>query len=231
MDSVLFFDCHIGTRQWRVSSPIIFSLFINDLVSYLKSECDRGIFINDQIEDMIALMFADDVASFNDTVIRLQLLINCIQRFCESVGMLLNLLKTKMIVFRNGGILKQMEKWYYKGKIIDTVPFYEYLGVYFTPKLVWSKTKELLARAKLFVEFFSIRDFLEIFLQTIYSNYLTPLCDRFFAMVRKYGAMNTVTLLRRYIVSFVKNVLVYIKLLRTSLLLVSAGDTPLLSHT
>ena len=38
-----FFDCHIGTRQGCVSSPIIFSLFINDLVSYLKSECDRGI--------------------------------------------------------------------------------------------------------------------------------------------------------------------------------------------
>ena len=140
-----FFDCHIGTRQGCVSSPIIFSLFINDLVSYLKSECDRGIFVSDQIEDMIALMFADDVASFSDTVIRLQHQINCIQRFCESVGMSLNLLKTKIIVFRNGGILKQMEKWYYKGEIIDTVPFYKYLGVYFTPKLVWSKTKEVLA--------------------------------------------------------------------------------------
>ena len=128
-----------------MSSPIIFSLFINDLVSYLKSECDRGIFISDQIEDIIALMFADDVASFSDTVIRLQRQINCIQQFCESAGMSLNLLKTKTIVFRSGGMLKQMEKWYYKGEIIDTVPFYKYLGVYFTPKLVWSETKEVLA--------------------------------------------------------------------------------------
>ena len=141
-----FFDCYIGTRQGCVSSPIIFSLFINDLVSYLKAECDRGIFVTDQIDDMIALMFADDVACFSDTIIRLQHQINCIHSFCESVGMSLNLLKTKIIVFRKGGILKQMEKWYYNGQLIDIVPFYKYLGVYFTPKLIWTKTKEVLAQ-------------------------------------------------------------------------------------
>ena len=141
-----FFDCHIGTRQGCVSSPIIFSLFINDLISYLRTECDWGIFVTDQIEDIIGLLFADDVASFSDTIVRLQHQINCIHRFCESVGMSLNLLKTKIIVFRNGGIVKQIEKWYYNGQLIDIVPFYKYLGVYFTPKLVWSKTKEVLAR-------------------------------------------------------------------------------------
>ena len=141
-----FFDCHIGTRQGCVSSPIIFSLFINDLISYLRTECDWGIFVTDQIEDIIGLLFADDVASFSDTIVRLQHQINCKHRFCESVGMSLNLLKTKIIVFRNGGIVKQIEKWYYNGQLIDIVPFYKYLGVYFTPKLVWSKTKEVLAR-------------------------------------------------------------------------------------
>ena len=37
-----FFKCYIGARQGCVSSPIIFSLFINDLISYIKSECNRG---------------------------------------------------------------------------------------------------------------------------------------------------------------------------------------------
>ena len=140
-----FFNCYIGTRQGCVSSPIIFSLFINDFVSYLKSECDRGIFVSEQIEDIFALMFADDVASFSDTIIRLQHQINCIERFCLSIGMHLNLLKTKIIVFRNGGILKQAEKWFYMRKPVDVVSFYKYLGIYFTPKLVWSKTQDVLA--------------------------------------------------------------------------------------
>ena len=65
-----------GTRQGCISSPIIFSLFINDLVEYLQSETDSGIFISNDIEDLLALMFADDVSSFSDTVIRLQRLIN-----------------------------------------------------------------------------------------------------------------------------------------------------------
>ena len=111
----------------------------------MKSECDRGIFVSEQIEDVFALIFADDVASFSDTIIRLQHQINCIERFCLSVGMHLNLLKTKIIVFRNGGILKQAETWFYMREPVDVVSFYKYLGIYFTPKLVWSKTKDVLA--------------------------------------------------------------------------------------
>ena len=90
-------------------------------------------------------MFADDVACFSDSIVRLQQQINCIQRFCEAVGMSLNLLKTKIIVFRNGGIVKEIEHWFYQGEHIDIVSAYKYLGIYFTPKLIWTKTKEVLA--------------------------------------------------------------------------------------
>ena len=72
-------------------------LFINYLISYILSECNRGIFVTQQIEDIFALMFADDVASFSDTIIWLQHQINCIERFCLSVVMHLNLLKTKKL--------------------------------------------------------------------------------------------------------------------------------------
>ena len=46
-----------------MSSPILFSLFINDLISYLRSQCDWGIFVSNQIQDLLALLCADDVAS------------------------------------------------------------------------------------------------------------------------------------------------------------------------
>ena len=72
--------------------------------------------------------------------------INLIEKFCKSVGMSLNLSKTKIIVFRNGGILKETEKWLYNGQKIEVVSFYKYLGVYFTPKLIWTGTKDLLSR-------------------------------------------------------------------------------------
>ena len=90
-------------------------------------------------------MFADDVASFSDTIIRLQHQMNCIERFCLSVGMHLNLFKAKIIVFRNGGVLKQTEKCFYMREVVNVVTFYKYLGIYFTLKLVWSKTNDILA--------------------------------------------------------------------------------------
>lgn len=60
--------------------------------------------------------------------------------------MKLNLNKTKITVFRNGGILKQIEKWYFEGVEIEIVSVYKYLGLYFTPKLIRTKTTELLAK-------------------------------------------------------------------------------------
>ena len=121
-------------------------------------------------------MFVDDVASFSDTIIRPQHQINCIERFCLSVGMHLNLLKTKNKVFRNGGVLKQTEKWFYMREVVDVVSFYKYLGIYFTPKLIWSKTKDVLAlqASKAILKSFNISINSVNFAQKIFSNYLTP---------------------------------------------------------
>ena len=89
-----YFDCFIGTRQGCISSPKILSIFINDLVSFLESRCNHGIFVTNEIPDVLTLMFADDVASFSDTVARLQKLIDLIAQFCKLVGMEVNLDKT-----------------------------------------------------------------------------------------------------------------------------------------
>ena len=49
-----------------------YSLFINDLVTFLREKCNRGIFVSNDIEELVALMFADDVSSFSDTIVNLQ---------------------------------------------------------------------------------------------------------------------------------------------------------------
>ena len=87
-------------------------------------------------------MFADDVSCFADTVVGLQRVLNELEIFCNFVGIYVNFDKTKIIVHRNGGILRVIEKWMFEGKNVEVVPFYKYLGVFFTPKLVWTKTIE-----------------------------------------------------------------------------------------
>ena len=103
------FPCNTGTKQGDVSSPIIFSLFINDLFTMLRDTCSQGIFITKNIQDILCLMFADDVASCAETATKLQQQINVIQNFCSITGMELNLKKTEIIVFRNGGHLRSLK--------------------------------------------------------------------------------------------------------------------------
>ena len=125
-------DCFIGTRQGCIGSPKIFSLFINDLVLFLESQCNQCVFffVTNEIPDVLTRMFADDVTSFSDTVAHLQKLIDLIAQLCKMVGMEINLNKTKIIVFRNGGPLRAVvEKWYFNGVQVDVVSFYKYLGV------------------------------------------------------------------------------------------------------
>ena len=45
MDCHICFQCYIGTRQECVSFQIIFDLFINDLISFLRSKCDMSVFV------------------------------------------------------------------------------------------------------------------------------------------------------------------------------------------
>ena len=157
-------------------------------------------------------MFADDVASFSDTIIRLQHQINCIERFCLSVGMHLNLLKTKNIMFRNGGALKQSEKWFYMREVVDVVSFYKYLGIYFTPKLIWSKTKDVLALQAVFKIFQYQQQFSQFCPKEIFE-----LFDSIVKPILCYGSeiqgYEYSQKLKKYISSFVKDTLFFIKIL------------------
>ncbi len=65
------------------------------------------------------LMFADDIIMFNDTVGRLQQQANILSQFCRNYMLTVNLSKTNVIVFRNGGIIRGNEKVYFDGAQVE----------------------------------------------------------------------------------------------------------------
>ena len=75
------------------------------------NKCNSGIFVTTNIPNIIALMFADDIANPADTVVQLQRQINA-EDYSNTIGMSINLKKTTVVVFRNGGPLRKSEKWF-----------------------------------------------------------------------------------------------------------------------
>jgi len=51
-------------------------------------------------------VYVDDVSSLADTVRNVQQQIHCIEKYCLETGMCLNMGKSKIMVFRNGGPVK-----------------------------------------------------------------------------------------------------------------------------
>ena len=137
------FRCNIGTRQGDISSTIIFSLYINDLSQHLKETCNRGIFITKEIPDIISLLFADDVANCVETANNLQLQLNYISDY--NTVMSVNLKKTEIIVFRNGGPLRHYERWNWMKMLLMSHLYTSIWELYPHLKLSWTPAKEKLS--------------------------------------------------------------------------------------
>ena len=118
----------------------MFILFVSELDAHIKAQGLPEIELcTNDVEGTSHLMYADDLSLFSDNVIGLQRLLNCLEQFCSKWGLAVNLNKTKIVVFRNGGYLRQSEEWFYKGEKMEVTTYYNYLGLLFSSRLVWSK--------------------------------------------------------------------------------------------
>jgi len=69
-----------------------------------------------------------------------------LERYCSKRGMNVNWQTSKVVVFRNGRIIKKIEKWCYKDKFLNIVSNYKYLGIVFSCLLKWNMAHDALAK-------------------------------------------------------------------------------------
>ena len=119
------FASNVGLLQGETSSPILFSLFVNDLEKSLTGN-SIGVDIIDILIKI--LMFADDMIILSTTVEGLQNGLNNLSDYCKKWGLTVNISKTKIMVFRKGGKLSDIEKWFFNGMLLDIVASFNYLG-------------------------------------------------------------------------------------------------------
>ena len=140
-----YFKCELGTRQGCMLSPALFIQFLNEYINMLNESDCKGVFITEELPNLLGLMYADDIGNVTDTVGRLQCILNTLASFCYKFGMKVNVDKTQIMVFRNGGPLRRNEKWFYKGQPVKVTSYYDYLGLTVSCVMNWSKATHKLA--------------------------------------------------------------------------------------
>ena len=123
--------------------PFLFSLFLNDLEKEFSDHVGTGVGIG--MASLYLLLFADDLILFAPTAIYMQRMINLLEKYCDKWKLKINTSKTKIMVFRKGGYLRHYENWTLYGKNVPVTSQYNYLGVIFTPKCVFTQAQRCLA--------------------------------------------------------------------------------------
>ena len=97
------FYCSLGVRQGECLSPLLFSLFLNDIEEHFIQSGREGLDIN--MFKMFLLLYADDIVIFANSAEELQHSLDSVGDYCRKWKLKVNVKRTKVIVFRKGGIL------------------------------------------------------------------------------------------------------------------------------
>ena len=111
-------------------SPILFSLFLNDIEEQFINSGIEGLDIN--MLKIFMLLYADDIVIFSDTAEDLQRSLDLLLEYCNRWKLKINVSKTKIKVFRKGSILPRNLFFYYDGTQVEIVKQFKYLGLVFT---------------------------------------------------------------------------------------------------
>jgi hypothetical protein len=93
-----FFRLNVGVRQGGVLSPLLFAMFIDDLVSRVKS-ANAGCYLS--LSCCCIFLYADDILLLSPSVAGLQLLVNACELECDSLDMKINVNKSCCTRFGN----------------------------------------------------------------------------------------------------------------------------------
>ena len=127
--------CSLGVKQGDVCSPVLCSLYINEIAKNIIDKGKHGVTFFNDLYELLILLLADDIVLFSETVVGLQSQLNNLQQAVSYLALKVNMDKSEIIVFRKGGYLSGKEKWTYNGVIMPVVNMYKYLGIYFSTRL------------------------------------------------------------------------------------------------
>ncbi|KAL7723080.1 hypothetical protein ACLKA6_015175 [Drosophila palustris] len=125
-----WFDSNLGVKQGCLLSPILFSLYVDDIVSTLQGGVELG------TSRIKVLMYADDMVLLADSADALQTMINALHVYCVTWSLQINCAKSKVMIIKDGrGRSAREDNWCLNGVQLEVVKQYKYLGIILTSNM------------------------------------------------------------------------------------------------
>ena len=129
------FISEIGVRQGENLSPVLFSIYLNDLQSHLETNGSVGVELQNPENDLLwlkllVLLYADDTVILANSSSDLQKSLDLFHNYCEKWHLRVNMSKTKVIVFGT----RNTNRFTFKigGIDLEITDKYHYLGLTFS---------------------------------------------------------------------------------------------------
>ena len=136
-DRTDFMSYSIGVKQGEVLSPLLFNLFINDLVDAMNVSDSPS--LNDR--EIPCLLYADDLVLISPSAEGLQKKLDALHQYCEQWHLDVNVNKTKVMRVTKGG--KNAKNSFNLGNTqLENTNFYKYLGTIFSSSGSFTLRKE-----------------------------------------------------------------------------------------
>lgn len=130
------FSCSTGVQQGENLSPLLFSLYLNDLETYFETCRHNGVTIEiisetlNMYTKIFLLLYADDTIIVAEDPVDFQACLNSFLDYCNVWKLNINFNKTKIIIFgaRNTNVFN----FHIGDNDIEIIKQYKYLGVVFS---------------------------------------------------------------------------------------------------
>ena len=178
------FNSYLGVRQGESLSPFLFAMYLNDLELELSTNGCHGIDIG--TFKIFLLLYADDIILFADSPEELQNKLDALKDYCFRWKLTVNTDKTKIIVFRKGGILPRNLSFHFGDSTISIVNKFSYLGVVFSSGGSFSECQSTLA-GQAQKAIFKLNKYLYSFIN-ISPKHVLDLFDKLVTPILNYGS-------------------------------------------
>jgi hypothetical protein len=118
------FRCQKGVKQGYHLNPLLFGLYLDALEGCLDSrKCNAPALVDMHVW---LFFFANDLVLTSESKVGLQEQLNVLQQFCAERGFIVNVKKTKVMVFNS---VDPYQEFVFEGDVIECVKTFKYLGI------------------------------------------------------------------------------------------------------